>query len=237
MTEVTMRHLVSATAGLWLGLSGMTLAQTSPVVVELYTSQGCSSCPPADEFMEHLVKSPDVIALSLHVDYWDYIGWRDTFGNPAYTKRQKAYAKAVGSRMIYTPQMIVGGLDRVEGNDPVQVADAIRRHQALVSPVTLTVMRDGDRIVIKAEADPPLTKPARVQVIRYLPQATVAIGRGENEGREVTYSNIVTDWQSVADWPGRAPFEMTADVAGPDPVVVIVQTDGPADVLAAAVVK
>ncbi|MFN3723125.1 MAG: DUF1223 domain-containing protein [Paracoccaceae bacterium] len=234
---MTMRHLVSATAGLWLGLSGMTLAQTSPVVVELYTSQGCSSCPPADEFMEHLVKSPDVIALSLHVDYWDYIGWRDTFGNPAYTKRQKAYAKAVGSRMIYTPQMIVGGLDRVEGNDPVQVADAIRRHQALVSPVTLTVMRDGDRIVIKAEADPPLTKPARVQVIRYLPQATVAIGRGENEGREVTYSNIVTDWQSVADWPGRAPFEMTADVAGPDPVVVIVQTDGPADVLAAAVVK
>lgn len=237
MTEVTMRHLVSATAGLWLGLSGMTLAQTSPVVVELYTSQGCSSCPPADEFMEHLVKSPDVIALSLHVDYWDYIGWRDTFGNPAYTKRQKAYAKAVGSRMIYTPQMIVGGLDRVEGNDPVQVADAIRRHQALVSPVTLTVMRDGDRIVIKAEADPPLTKPARVQVIRYLPQATVAIGRGENEGREVTYSNIVTDWQSVADWPGRAALEMTADAAGADPVVVIIQTDGPADVLAAAVVK
>ena len=237
MTDVTMRHLVSATVGVWLGISGIAMAQTSPVVVELYTSQGCSSCPPADAFMEELVKSPDVIALSLHVDYWDYIGWRDTFADPAYTKRQKAYAKAVGSRMIYTPQLIVGGLDRVEGNDPAQVADAIRRHQALVSPVTLTVTRHGDQIVIRAQADPPLTKPARVQVIRYTPQATVAIGRGENEGREVTYSNIVTDWQVVADWPGVAALEMTADAAGPDPVVVIVQTDGPADVLAAWVMK
>ncbi|MFN4153627.1 MAG: DUF1223 domain-containing protein [Paracoccaceae bacterium] len=234
---MTMRHLVSATAGLWLGFSGVAAAQTSPVVVELYTSQGCSSCPPADEFMVELVKSPDVIALSLHVDYWDYIGWRDTFGNPKFTQRQKAYAKAARSRMVYTPQMIVGGVDRVEGNDPAQVADAIRKHQAQVSPVTLTVTRDGDRIVIHALADPPLTKPARIHVIRYLPEATVAIGRGENEGREVTYSNIVTDWQSVADWPGAAPLELTAAAAGPDPVVVIVQTEGPADVLAAAVLK
>ncbi|WP_435530906.1 DUF1223 domain-containing protein [Pseudotabrizicola alkalilacus] len=234
---MTMRHLVSATLGLWIGVSGMAGAQTSPVVVELYTSQGCSSCPPADEFMVELVKRPDVIALSLHVDYWDYIGWSDTFASPQYTQRQKAYAKAVGSRMIYTPQMIVGGLDRVQGNDPAQVDEAVRRHQAQISPVTLTVTRDGDRIVIRAEADPPLTKRARIQVIRYLPEATVAIGRGENEGREVTYSNIVTDWQAVADWQGLAPLEMTAEAAGPDPVVVIVQTEGPADVLAAAQVK
>ena len=237
MTEVTMRHLVSATFGLWIGVSGAAVAQTSPVVVELYTSQGCSSCPPADEFMLELVKSPDVIALSLHVDYWDYIGWRDTFASPQFTQRQKAYAKAAGSRMIYTPQMIVGGLDRVEGNDPAQVAEAVRRHQAQVSPVRLTVTRDGDRVLIKAEADPPLTKPARIQVIRYTPEATVAIGRGENEGREVTYSNIVTDWQAVADWPGLAPLELTAEAVGPDPVVVIVQTEGPADVLAATLVK
>ena len=237
MTYVTMRHLVSATIGLWIGISGVAIAQTSPILVELYTSQGCSSCPPADEFMVELVKSPDVIALSLHVDYWDYIGWRDTFGSPQYTQRQKAYAKAVGSRMIYTPQMIVGGLDRVEGNDPAQVRQAIRRHQALVSPVRLTVTRDGDRILIKAEADPPLSKPARIQVIRYIPEATVAIGRGENEGREVTYSNIVTDWHSVADWPGSEPLEMTVAATGPNPVVVIVQTEGPADVLAATQLK
>lgn len=187
--------------------------------------------------MEELVKSPDVIALSLHVDYWDYIGWRDTFASPHFTQRQKAYAKAVGSRMIYTPQMIVGGLDRVEGNDPAQVSEAIRRQQARVSPVRLTVTRDGDQIFIQAEADPPLSAPARIQVVRYLPEATVAIGRGENEGREVTYTNIVTDWQAVADWPGQAPLELTAVAAGPDPVVVIVQSDGPADVLAAVQLK
>lgn len=237
MKYVTMRHLVSATFGLFIGLCGAVNAQTQPVVVELFTSQGCSSCPPADEFMAELAKSPDVIALSLHVDYWDYIGWKDTFANPQYTKRQKAYAKAVSSRMIYTPQMIIGGQDRVEGNDPMKVAEAIRRHQGQVSPVRLTVARDGDTIIIRAEADPPLTKPARIQLVRYQPEATITIGRGENAGRDVTYTNIVTDWQSIADWPGIAPMDMTAQAAGSDPVVIIIQTDGPSEVLAAAELK
>lgn len=187
--------------------------------------------------MAELAKSPDVIALSLHVDYWDYIGWKDTFANPQFTKRQKAYAKAVGSRMIYTPQIIIGGVDRVEGTDPMLVAEAIRRHQALTSPVHLTVTRSGDQIIIRAEADPPLTEPARVQLIRYQPEATVTIGRGENAGRDMTYTNIVTEWQPVADWPGTAPFELTTEAAGPEPVVVIVQTDGPAQVLAASHLK
>lgn len=237
MTDVTMRHLVSATLGFWVGVSAAATAQTNPVVVELYTSQGCSSCPPADDFMTDLAKSPDVIALALHVDYWDYIGWKDTFANPNFTKRQKAYAKAEGSRMIYTPQMIVGGVDRVEGNDPMSVAEAIRKHQSLPSPVRLTITREGDHLIIRAEADPPLTEPARVQVVRYLPNATVTIGRGENAGREVTYTNIVTDWQSVAQWPGQAPLDMTASAPGSDPVVVIVQSEGPARVLAAAALR
>lgn len=187
--------------------------------------------------MHSLAQSPDVIALSLHVDYWDYIGWSDTFANPAFTQRQKSYAKAVGSRMIYTPQMIVGGIDRVEGNDPMAVTNAIRRHQAVTSPVTLTVTREGDTLVIRAIADPPLDKAARVHVIRYTPEATVLIGRGENAGREVTYSNIVTDWQSIADWPGIAPLDMTATLAGTEPVVVMIQSEGPAEVLAAAAVR
>ena len=234
---MTKRHLVSAALGLWMGGFGLAMAQTSPVVVELYTSQGCSSCPPADAFMVELANNPDVIALSLHVDYWDYIGWRDTFANPHFTQRQKAYAKAVGSRMIYTPQMIVGGVDRVQGNDPAQVTEAVRRHKAQGSPVRLNVTRDGDRIMIRAEADPPLTKPARVQVVRYTPEATVTIGRGENEGRVVTYVNIVTDWQSLAEWPGGASFEASSVAAGSDPVVVIVQSEGMAEVLAAAALK
>ena len=237
MNSVTMRHLVSGAFWLWIGVSGAAMAQTSPVVVELYTSQGCSSCPPADEFMHSLAQSPDVIALSLHVDYWDYIGWRDTFANPQFTQRQKAYAKAVGSRMIYTPQMIVGGTSRVEGNNPIEVANAVRALQDQPSPVTLWVERVGDDIVIRAKADPPLTKPARVQLVRYLPESTVTIGRGENEGRVVSYTNIVTDWQVVGDWPGLGPFELTAPAPGSDPVVVIVQSEGPAEILAAARLK
>jgi hypothetical protein len=221
-----------------LGMAGGAQAQavqegSTPVVVELYTSQGCSSCPPADEFMADLAQDPNVIALSLHVDYWDYIGWKDTFGNAAFSKRQKAYAKAEGSRMIYTPQIIVEGSDRVQGNDVLAVADAIRRHMMAPDAVRLQAERMGDQVLIRAEADPPLNRMARVQLVRYQPEATVTIERGENAGRQITYHNIVTDWQVMAEWPGQAPFMMMADAPGSEPVVVIVQADGPAEVLAA----
>lgn len=233
-----MRHLVSAACALLVGVSAAAVqAQTHPVVVELYTSQGCSSCPPADEFMAQLARDPSVIALALHVDYWDYIGWKDTFADPQFTKRQKSYARAIGSRTIYTPQMIVAGVDRVEGNDPMKVADSIRRHAMGTSPVRLWVERQGAKLVIRAEANPPLRKAARVQVVRYQPEAKVDIQRGENAGQTVTYHNIVTSWQSVADWPGQAPLEMVADLPGAGPAVVIVQSEGPAEVLAAARVE
>ena len=98
----------------------------APVVLELYTSQGCSSCPAADALLEELADQPGLLPLALHVDYWDYIGWADTFAHPGFTERQKAYARAAGERMIYTPQMIVGGVARVEGNDATAVAEAIR---------------------------------------------------------------------------------------------------------------
>lgn len=231
------RQLVSAACGLWIGFASAVAAQTQPVLVELYTSQGCSSCPPADEFMAHLAKDPNVIALSLHVDYWDYIGWKDTFANPQFTQRQKSYARAIGSRTIYTPQMIVNGKDRVEGNDPLEVSDKVRTHMAAHSPVTLSVTRKNGKVYITATATPPLTRKARVQVVRYLPSETVQIGRGENAGRAVTYHNVVTSWQSVGDWAGTGPLDMQADVPGGDPVVVIIQSDGPADVLAVARLK
>jgi hypothetical protein len=234
-----MRHVVKATLGaiFALALGGMAEAETRPVVVELYTSQGCSSCPPADAFFARLAGDPEVIALALHVDYWDYIGWKDTFGNPLFTKRQKAYAKASGSRMIYTPQIIVGGEDRVEGNDPVAVAELIRRHADKGGPVRLTVSRMGDRVSIRAEAQPPLDRAARVQLVRYTPERTVEIARGENAGRQVTYHNIVTEWRVLGDWSGREPLEIEADAPGAEPVVVLIQRDGPAAILAAARVK
>ena len=230
-----MRHLVSAACGLWLGLSGAAMAQGQPVLVELYTSQGCSSCPPADEFMAQLVEDPNIIALSLHVDYWDYIGWKDTFGSPQFTNRQKSYARAIGSRTIYTPQMIVGGVDRVEGNDPMKVVDSIRRQIMAPSSVRLTVVRQGNKAVIRAEAERPLRAMTRVQLVRFLPKATVEIKRGENAGAVVTYHNVVTSWQPLVEWPGQAPLDLVADVPGNDRIAVVVQTEGPAEVLAVAV--
>lgn len=242
-----MRHIVSAACGALLSLASQVQAQAVaedlpppqayPVVVELYTSQGCSSCPPADEFMAELAGHEGVIALALHVDYWDYIGWEDSFAQPAFTERQKQYARAVKSRMIYTPQMVIGGVDRVEGNTPDAVVKMIGKHKGVVSPVRLSVERQGDMVVIHAVADPALPDGAVVELVRYEPSAVVEIERGENAGRTVTYRNIVTEWTKLADWPGAAPLELTAPAPGGAPVVVIVQEPGPAAVLAAARVE
>jgi len=232
-----MRHIVSAAFGLCLATGGMAGAQDvsrSAVVVELFTSQGCSSCPPADEFFAVLAGDPDVIPLALHVDYWDYIGWADKFADPMFTERQKDYARAKGSRTIYTPQLIVGGLDRVEGNQPAEVEALIRRHMEAPQGVTLTLKRKGDVVEIAAVAQSPFDGPARVQLVRYRPVETVLIERGENAGRTVTYHNIVTSWQALGDWTGEDPLDLEAAAPGNDPAVVIVQQRGPSAILAAA---
>lgn len=229
-----MRQLVSATCGLMLVLAGAAQADAPPVVVELFTSQGCSSCPTADEFLLELAKRPDIIALSMHVDYWDYIGWKDTFAQPQFTSRQKAYAKAIGSRMIYTPQMIVNGLDRVEGNSPESVLTAIDAQKGATPSVELSVVRQGDAVTIKANPLKVLEGPTRVELFRYTPEATVQIGRGENAGLEVTYTNIVTQWTPLGVWSGDGPLELVTSAEGEQPMVVIVQSDGPGEILAAA---
>ena len=231
-----MRNFVSAACGLWLAAAAS--AQAEPVVVvELYTSQGCSSCPPADEFLAMLASDPRILPLALHVDYWDYIGWEDKFAQAKFSDRQRSYARAVGSRTIYTPQLIIGGADRIEGFAPDETADRLRAHMDAGTPVVLTVTREGDKLVIRAEADPPLTEPVRVQLVRYRPEETVVIERGENAGKTITYRNIVTSWERLEDWGGQAPLEVTAPFMGEEPGAVILQTDGPAAILAAARVE
>ena len=231
-----MRQFVSAACGVWLAASAQVQAEPV-VVVELYTSQGCSSCPPADEFLAMLASDPRILPLALHVDYWDYIGWEDKFAMAQFTTRQKSYAHAIGSRTIYTPQLIIGGADRIEGFSPDETADRLRDHLKAGTPVTLTVTRQGDKLVIRAEADPPLTEPVRVQLVRYMPAETVKIERGENAGKTITYHNIVTSWERLEDWTGKAPLEITAPFSGDEKGAVIVQTDGPAEILAAARVE
>lgn len=234
-----MRHFVNAVGGVLLAIgSASAHAQETPqgrVLVELFTSQGCPACPVADSVLAALTQDPRVIALSLHVDYWDYLGWKDSFGQERFTKRQKAYARQAGERMIYTPQIIVNGEDRVVGNEGAEVAAAVARHAGRPLRVRLTLSRAADgRLVIRAEAVPPTDRQLRVDVIRYLPQAVVAIERGENAGRTVTYRNVVTSWENVALWQATQPFELAAPMGGSDPAVVVVQAEGPAEVLAAA---
>lgn len=230
-----MRQIVSAAFGVWLVAAQGVAAQA--VVVELYTSQGCSSCPPADAVLAKLADQPGVIPLALHVDYWDYLGWQDKFANPRFTERQKAYAHAAGDKMIYTPQVIVGGSERVSGSNAGAIAAAIAKKAAQAMPVIISAQREGNQIVINLQADPPLAGGAVVQLVRYRDAASVSIKRGENAGRDITYRNIVTSWERLSDWPGQAPLALSAKAAGNDGAVVIVQRAGMAGILAAAVVE
>lgn len=202
-------------------------AEPSPVVVELFTSQGCSACPPADALLADMARRDDVIALALHVDYWDYLGWEDPFAQPAYTARQKAYARAAGERTIYTPQMIVGGADALVGPRAADLAVLIAHHAAIPGQVSVRLHSKDGKIVIDLRADPPLTNPAVIQIVRYAPSTRVEIVRGENAGRELDYANVVTAWHAVSDWDGLGPISLTATLDGNEPAVLIVQSARP----------
>lgn len=237
-----MHQVVGTGLGLWMGMAGAVLAQDGatpahPVVVELYTSQGCSSCPPADEVLAAMAADPAVIALALHVDYWDYLGWKDKFADPQFTARQKAYALAAGDRMIYTPQMIVGGVDRIVGSRAAEIVEAVRAHAARPATVRLTARRDGDTLHIRAEAVAPQDRPLRIDLVRYQPSEKVSIERGENAGVTMTYTNIVTQWDHLADWPGTDALELAVPLGGSAPAVVLVQGEGPDQIVAAAALK
>jgi hypothetical protein len=209
-------------------------AGDQPVVVELYTSQGCSSCPPADALLTKLAGREDVIALALHVDYWDYIGWKDVFGKKAHTTRQKGYARAARARTIYTPQLIVAGQDHVVGFRPMEVADLIMAHKARPDAVRLAARRNGGLIVIRAEVVGPAPGRMVVQLARFTPNETVQIDRGENAGKTLTYSNVVKSWDTLGEWDGQAPLSMEVEAPDQSPAAVIIQKADYGPVMAAA---
>ncbi|MGH1446776.1 MAG: DUF1223 domain-containing protein [Cognatishimia sp.] len=229
------RWIAIATLSLASSVASVVHAGEHPVVVELYTSQGCSSCPPADAFFsKDLVGRDDVIALALHVDYWDYIGWKDDFADPAFTKRQRNYARAARKRTVYTPQMIIGGVDHVVGTLPNEVKAHIGEHAADQMPIDLEVARNGDRLTIKLDADGADAAQMVVHVVRYSKKDVRDIKRGENAGRTLTYTNTVTSWDTVGEWNMRKAKTMRAKVAGDEPVVVLVQRKGFGRIEAAA---
>jgi hypothetical protein len=182
-------------ATLLLLLPAAAQAVADPVVVELFTSQGCSACPPADEIVAELQDEDDVIALALHVDYWDWIGWEDTFGHSAHTEKQKGYAARSGSNMVYTPQFVLNGSEAMGAPSAMELLKAIDRHRD-ATPDMLDL--DGDRLRVAAgegEAD--------LWLLSVLPRAGVHITHGENAGHERDYHGVVLGVDHLARWEGE----------------------------------
>jgi hypothetical protein len=193
-----------------------------PVVVELFTSQGCSSCPPADALLSELARDrSDVLPLAFHVDYWDNLGWRDPYSFGAATSRQRHYATALGLDSIYTPQMVVDGRTDVVGSDRAHVLTAIRRAADVPAVAAITVARDGSDVVIQVGAG---VGSGTVWLIGYDPQHRTFVGRGENSGRNLLESNIVRSLDHVGHWSGG---ELTLRVPVPagERIAAIVQAD------------
>ncbi|EBA11416.1 DUF1223 domain-containing protein [Roseobacter sp. CCS2] len=227
-----MRTLLALLSFVGLLQASQVAAQNGPVVVELYTSQGCSSCPPADAMLHDLAKRDDVIALALHVDYWDYIGWKDSFASPQFTERQHAYARAASATTVYTPQMIIGGVDHVIGSRSMQVMDTLQAHSRAGNAFDVGLTRRGGNVFITAAAG--RGGDYIVQLVRYTPEETVAIRRGENAGRNLSYANIVTSWDVIGRWDGRVALALETNAAGDSPVVVIIQQAANGPIVGAA---
>lgn len=230
-----MFRIAAVATSLFFGLTHLAAAQDQqPVVLELYTSQGCSSCPPADAILEELIDRDDVIAIALHVDYWDYIGWKDTMADPAYTSRQRAYARAAGHRSIFTPQMVIGGKDHVVGTKPMQVSRLLELHRQDPYDVDLELVRDGNSLTVTATSNGDFSGDAVVQLVRYVPKTTVAIRRGENGGRTLDYHNTVNYLSEIGEWDGRGTFTTTAEISGDEPIAILMQRPDNGPIVAAA---
>jgi hypothetical protein len=213
-------------------------------VVELFTSQGCSSCPPADKIIGELAQDPSVIALSMPIDYWDYLGWKDTLADSRFSARQKAYSQMRGDRDVYTPQVVVNGSVHVIGSDRSKIDGAIgdtKKADGVMSvPVTMTLA--GKQITVSvAASDKSPAAQGEVWICSVSKAVPIMIGRGENRGRELTYYNVVRTLLKVGDWNGTSgswtvPLENISR-EGVDAAVVFVQDgsrDKPGPMLGAA---
>jgi hypothetical protein len=238
------RRLSSASfiAGLLVASSALANASEPRALLELFTSQGCSSCPPADKLLGELAGDPSLVAISVPIDYWDYLGWKDMLANPAHSARQRAYARLRGDRQVYTPQIVVNGSTHVLGSDRAAVERAITvtdRNAAIMSvPVLMSV--GGNSLDVKVAAGKEHIG-GEVWLCPLAQSVSVDIGRGENTGRTVTYHNVVRRWVKLGDFAGadtawKVPI---ADILGDDvdAAAILVQQgthDKPGIVLGAA---
>jgi hypothetical protein len=202
---VRLRFAPSIALGLAL-LAGAPAQAEPRAVIELFTSQGCSSCPAADKLMGEYARDPSVIAMSLAVDYWDYLGWKDTLAMSGHSNRQRAYAKARGDRQIYTPQAVIDGAVHALGSDKAAIERAVRqvRDQGTALALPVKLERAGDKLTVTVPAGKDDKGQAEVWLCPISRAVQVAIGKGENSGQTITYSNVVRRWIKLGDWSGKA---------------------------------
>ena len=180
-------------------------------VVELFTSQGCNSCPPADELLSAMARAGNVVALAYHVDYWDYLGWRDTLASSDNTTRQQEYSRVFGSRSVYTPQIVVNGRQQMSGAKRSKVDGAIARMAGTRDGLTVDVevSYSGDTVLIETGDADGVVRDAQVVLVYFNPATQVEIERGANKGRVFTFWNAVSGFHTAGKWHGKkARFEL-----------------------------
>jgi hypothetical protein len=245
-TRLVAALAVSAFAGIVAAQADEQLSDKPLGVVELFTSQGCNSCPPADEFFAELAAKPDLVALSYHVDYWDYLGWQDTLSRKENTERQFDYMRAFNSRSVYTPQAVINGRAHVNGASRGAVDSTLNRMASAGEGmlVGIKISRSGDGVTIDAgEAKDAGKADAHVIVVYFDSPQTVTIGKGENDGRSLTYWNAVSDIQTAGMWHGKAQrYELPmSEIAKKGGCAVLLQSVGkdglPGPILGAAVIR
>lgn len=197
-----MRRLLAFLVSLIAICGGASAQQANKpqAVLELFTSQGCSSCPAADALFIELARDPRYLVLTLPVDYWDYLGWRDTFANAAFTQRQRLYAKTRGDGHIYTPQAVINGASHVVGSDRGAIEQAVRAGQAL--PLDVTIVRTGAGFTIHITGSIP-DAAGSVWIVPIAPRLMAAVQRGENRGKELAYGNVGRALTRVSSWRGE----------------------------------
>jgi hypothetical protein len=212
-------------------------------VLELFTSQGCSSCPPADALFTELAKREGVLALTMPVNYWDYLGWKDTLAAEEFSKRQRGYAEERGDHEIYTPQLIVNGLAQVVGSREEAITAAITqtRQSIAASRVPLSLACAGDTIDVEAGPSPEAAeyRAGTIWVALYSRSVKVDVRRGENYGRNLTYTNVVRRLLPAGRWEGKAAsFHVTRPVSDDsDDCAAFLQADKSSAIIGAALMS
>jgi len=233
-----------ATSGMAKSQSPAGAASSQPkIVLELFTSQGCSSCPRADALFPYFIGRKDVIALSMSVDYWDYIGWRDTLARPVFTARQRSYGNRIGDGIIYTPEIVVDGRAHFNGSDKRAINKMIeRRKKALAGQprVSLDVTTHNDmlHVSVGAKTSGMDVDKATVWMALFSKKKSVKITRGENSGRSLSYHNVVRELTPIGRWTGdkmllKLPKKQIV-ARGADGCVILLQNGDGGPIIAAA---